>query len=335
MVQSPACKYKKWRHTGAYKNMPRPNHVEMNGQVVEVDKPFELNGIRGGIYHPMYPRDSSLPVEEVANCHCLAQPVADKDVLGMDLEARQKLQQEIIDADDREWEAQLEAENKARAGIEPYNELEEFKNKSREKQVKYIGGKAKMGLYDAGLVDSEEMLKKVKNSTLQELADDGIFTVSSSAMKHSTVGEFSSLKNPKKPAGGMNGGNMRSGGHSQANINELEKRGINYKIEKTYESGVRIGGVANHNNIYKNLGKTGQAWFPEDWDDYKICAAGTYTSNKPTIVIEVNDDGGNIAGYRKFQEYEDVTVGIFEDAEHNIKSIFPDEKQRKVSDWYE
>jgi hypothetical protein len=137
MVQSPACKYKKWRHTGAYKNMPRPNHVEMNGQVVEVDKPFELNGIRGGIYHPMYPRDSSLPVEEVANCHCLAQPVADEDILGMDLEARQKLQQEIIDADDREWEAQLEAENKARAGIDTEEATTDIQYMSNSVKPKY------------------------------------------------------------------------------------------------------------------------------------------------------------------------------------------------------
>jgi hypothetical protein len=106
--------------------MPRPNHVEMNGQVVEVDKPFELNGIRGGIYHPMYPRDSSLPVEEVANCHCLAQPVVDDDVLGMSLEERQNLQQEIIDADDGEWENELDAKNKAKAGIDVFEETRAF-----------------------------------------------------------------------------------------------------------------------------------------------------------------------------------------------------------------
>jgi len=65
-----------------------------------------------------------------------------------------------------------------------------------------------MSLYDAGLIDSDEMLKKVKKSTLQELREDGIFTVGSSALKHSTVGDFSNLRNPKKPAGSGNGGNM-------------------------------------------------------------------------------------------------------------------------------
>jgi hypothetical protein len=57
------------------------------------------------------------------------------------------------------------------------------------------------------------LLKKVKYSTLQEIQEDGIFAVSSSAVKHSTVGEFTAISNPKKPAGGSNGGNMNSRGH--------------------------------------------------------------------------------------------------------------------------
>lgn len=91
------------------------------------------------------------------------------------------------------------------------------------------------------------------------MAEDGIFTVSNSAMKHSTVGEFTALSNPKKPAGGFNGGNLAKGGHSQSNIDELSSRGISYKIEQTYDNGVRIGGVANHKEPEKRLGKTGQS----------------------------------------------------------------------------
>ena len=52
------------RHTGAHKNEPRENHVEMDGQTVQKFEPFELFGADGGVYHPMYPVDPSLPPGE-------------------------------------------------------------------------------------------------------------------------------------------------------------------------------------------------------------------------------------------------------------------------------
>lgn len=330
--QSPACNSKEWRHTGGSKNKPRPNHVEMDGQIVPKDKPFELKGRDGTTYYPMYPRDSILPASETVNCHCIHRGIVNKDVLGLSLDERKALQQKYIDEDNANWQKELNDKAKSSAGITPYSAMDSFKEKTREKQTKYLGGKAKMALYDAGLIDSDDMLKKVKNSTLQELRDDGIFTVGATAVKHSTVGEFSNLSNPKKPAGGRNGGNMKGGGHSQANLDELSQRGIAYSIEKTYDNGVRIGGVANHTSIEKRLGSSGQSWFPEAWDSEKISAAGTYTANKPAITEELHDEKGNLIGYRKFQKYDDVTVGIFEDAEHNIETIFPDAEQREVGD---
>lgn len=329
--QSPSTDRKEWRHTGAHKNKPRPNHVDMDGQIVPKDKPFELQGKDGVVYHPMYPRDPILPASETVNCHCIHRGVAADDALGMSLEERRQLQQKYIEEDDGAWKKELDEQNKAKAGITPYSALENFKEKPREKQIKYLG-KAKMALYDAGLIDSDEMLRKIKKSTLQELREDGIFTVGSSAARHSTVGDFSNLANPKKPAGGRNGGNMTGGGHSQANINELSNRGIAYSIEKTYDNGVRIGGVANHTAPEKRLGQSGQSWFPESWDTEKITVAGTYTANRPAITEELRNDAGDIIGYRKFQEYDGVTVGIFEDAEHNIDTIFPDAAQREVGD---
>ena len=161
--------------------------------------------------------------------------------------------------------------------------------------------------------------------------DEGILTVSSKALEHSTVGEFSNLRNPKKPAGGKNGGNMKSGGHSQANLDELAQRGIAYSVERTYGNGVRIGGVANHTVADKRMGNTGQSWFPENWDSEKISAAGTYTANRPAITEEVYENE-KLTGYRKFQKYDGVIVGIFEDAGHNIDTIFPDKEQREVGD---
>lgn len=117
-MQSPAVEEKMWKHTGAYRNDPRKNHVDMDGQRVPKDQPFELRGIKGGTYYPMYPRDSSLPPEESINCHCISQPVVSARVLGLSLEERQRLQQQAIEEMDDEWERELDARNKAKAGIE-------------------------------------------------------------------------------------------------------------------------------------------------------------------------------------------------------------------------
>lgn len=117
-MQSPAVGEKMWKHTGEYRNEPRQNHVDMDGQRVPVDEPFELIGIDGGTYECMYPRDITLPPEESINCHCICQPVVSEEILGLPLEERQRLQQEAIDEMDDEWEKELDAQNKAKAGIE-------------------------------------------------------------------------------------------------------------------------------------------------------------------------------------------------------------------------
>ena len=117
-MQSPAVIEKMWKHTGEYRNEPRQNHVDMDGQRVPVDEPFELTGADGGIYTPMYPRDTILPPEESINCHCISQPVVSEEILGLPLEERQRLQQEAVDAMDDEWEKELDAQNRAKAGID-------------------------------------------------------------------------------------------------------------------------------------------------------------------------------------------------------------------------
>lgn len=117
-MQSPAVSEKMWKHTGEYRNEPRQNHVEMNGQCVPVDEPFDLTGADGGSYSPMYPRDTSLPPEESINCHCICQPVVNEEILGLPLEERQQLQQQIVDEMDDEWEKELDAANRAKAGID-------------------------------------------------------------------------------------------------------------------------------------------------------------------------------------------------------------------------
>ena len=115
IMQSPATDRKKWRHSGAHKNEPRPNHVAMDGQIVPKADPFVLTGRDGGTYYPMYPRDTELPPFESINCHCIHVPVTNDDVLGMSYEERKKMQEDFIAADDGEWEKELDALNRSRS----------------------------------------------------------------------------------------------------------------------------------------------------------------------------------------------------------------------------
>ncbi len=116
--QSPAVESKAWRHTGSYRNDPRPNHVSMDGQTVPKKERFTLDGADGSTYYPRFPRDTNLPAKESVNCHCIHQPIVSEDVLGLPIEERRRLQQEAIDEMDDEWEKELNERNKAKAGIE-------------------------------------------------------------------------------------------------------------------------------------------------------------------------------------------------------------------------
>lgn len=117
-MQSPSVEAKMWRHTGSYRNLPRQNHEEMDGNIVSVNEPYELRGQDGVTYYPMFPGDTNLPAGERINCHCISEPVVNQDVLGLSLEERQRLQQEALDAMDDDWEADLNAYNKSKAGID-------------------------------------------------------------------------------------------------------------------------------------------------------------------------------------------------------------------------
>lgn len=113
-MQSPAVSEKMWRHTGIYRNEPRQNHVEMDGEHVPKGERFTLKGIKGGTHKPMYPGDTDLPPEERISCHCINQPVVSEKILGLTLEERQKLQQEAIDAMDEDWEKEQEAKSQTK-----------------------------------------------------------------------------------------------------------------------------------------------------------------------------------------------------------------------------
>lgn len=337
MQQDPSVDKKEWKHTGSRKNNPRANHVNMNGQIVEKDKPYKLIGRNGSIHYPMYPRDTSLPAEESINCHCISQPILNDKVFGLSLEERRKLQQEIIDADDRKWEEEY-AENKYKAGInEDTINFDWIRKKSKEEQIKYLGGghagKARWALFESGVITNDKELerlyrrddkgRRVKKS-LKELGDSGIITVSYKTLKHSTVGEFTGLGNPKKPPSPKNGGKMKNGGHSQSNIEELKRRGFQYRIAHTYNNGVRIGEVEEHKDSEKRFDEDGQAWFPKTWDDDKVLVAGTYIANKGTL--EIQNDNPFRCDY--VGTYKGIKITIICDRDKRIPStIFPNDKQ--------
>ena len=172
--QNPDVEEKEWVHTGAHKNEPRLNHVAISGQRVRKDLPFTLIGTLGGYYNPMYPRDTNLPAEETINCHCICRAILG-DLGGMSYDERRKLKQEHIKNDNREWMAERDRENRARAGIDPDRvKVNWFEEKTPEQKALYLGGKKKMELYDRGYITTDARLEHVRTSTLKQLRDEGL-----------------------------------------------------------------------------------------------------------------------------------------------------------------
>lgn len=115
--QSPAVDRKEWRHTGEHKIKPRPHHQALDGTVIPKNEKFII-AAPSGTYEALFPRDIALPASERVNCHCIHRGIANDDIMGLSLEERRKLQQQAIDDDNGEWEKELDAQNRARAGIE-------------------------------------------------------------------------------------------------------------------------------------------------------------------------------------------------------------------------
>jgi hypothetical protein len=152
---------------------------------------------------------------------------------------------------------------------------------------------------------------------LTELNDSGIITINSKIIRHSSVGDYIA------PSKTYPSGRLKSGGHGQDSIAELNLKGINVKLEKTYSNGVRIGGVENHKNPLKQINTTGQSWFPDSWSRDDILCAGTYVANTQRPAT------GTIA----YDAYNGVRVGIIFDPKGG-GAIFPDNgKQPYLDDW--
>lgn len=105
MTQNPLAYKKRWKHVMS--EHPRENHMAMDGTEVFKRDMFELKGKNGGTYRVMCPRDTSLPVEETANCHCLMETIENEDAIGMTkkqkISARQKYMAEV-NAEYDAWE---------------------------------------------------------------------------------------------------------------------------------------------------------------------------------------------------------------------------------------
>ncbi|MBE6845045.1 MAG: hypothetical protein E7508_04930 [Ruminococcus sp.] len=328
--QCPASEFKEWVHTGGHKNKPRENHVRMNGQIVPKNQNFKLIGADGITYLADFPRDPVLPAKESVNCHCIHRGVASEKILGLSLEERKKLQQQTIDEMDDEWEIELDAENKARAGInEDTIKCDWLKSKKTvEERKKYFRSDSRWALFESGVIQNDADLDRLYKTvdtkygkrkvfkTLTELKEDGIITVTAERLKHSSFGDWTSTNRLDK------------GGHGQSGFEKLLSTGVHPVIYKQYSNGVRIGSVPNHKAKTKQTGSDkpnsdiGQSWFPENWDDDKILLAGTYTANN-----------GAENGITKSGIYEDVEIIVFMNNE-DVGTICPNNmKQPKGDEW--
>lgn len=327
--QCPASEYKEWIHTGNHKIEPRPNHVRMNGQKVLISENFKLKGADGVTYLADFPKDPALPAAEVINCHCIHRGITSEEILGLPLEERKKLQQQAIDEMGDEWKKELDARNKARAGInEDTIKCDWLKNKTVEERKKYFRSDSRWALFESGVIqndaDLERLYKTVDTKhgprkvfkSLTELKNDGIMTVSKERLEHSSLGDWTKTNRLDK------------GGHGQRGIEKLLSTDIEPVIYKEYSNGVRIGSVPNHKNPTKKTGSNksnsdiGQSWFPKDWDDNKILLAGTYTANFGT--------GNDII---KKAVFDDVEVVIFLN-DSQVGTICPNNmRQPKGDEW--
>lgn len=316
MIQTPWVEKKRWHHTGAHKNKPRPNHQAMSGEEVSKTERFALHGADGCIYHPMFPRDSCLPASESVNCKCILQRVESNEPVAFDFDEKKRLQEQAIEDDNKAWKEELDKEPETSTD----GMLEWLKGLDKEQQVQYFGngyaGRQRWALTESGVLDTDEKFQQLfktnekgvrSRKSLKELSHDGIMTVNSKALDHSNIGEY-------KPASKQwPSGRLIAGGHGQAAIEECKNLGIDYEITGTFSNGVRIGNVPSAKLKIKQTG-SGQAWFPEDWSEDDILVAGTYVSNSNAKLVD---------GYHKTAVYNNVAVRVLY-TDGNIATICPD-----------
>ncbi len=140
-------------------------------------------------------------------------------------------------------------------------------------------------------------------------------SVSDFALVHSNEGKYT------KPS--RKGDRLRlvSGGHGQTGMDQLDKYGIKYNVEKTYPNGVRVGNIPDHKNPNKKK-SMGQTWFPKSWTTKDIRHAGEHVAG-----LKGNrhvPDGKAVYGV-----YKNVRVGVIR-TNGKIATVFPDADQSPV-----
>lgn len=140
-------------------------------------------------------------------------------------------------------------------------------------------------------------------------------SVSDFALVHSDEGKYT------KPS--RKGDKLRlvSGGHGQTGMDQLDKYGIKYNVEKTYSNGVRVGNIPNHKNPNKRK-SMGQTWFPKSWTTKDIRHAGEHVAG-----LKGNrhvPDGKAVYGV-----YKSVRVGVIR-TNGKIATVFPDADQSSL-----
>ena len=144
------------------------------------------------------------------------------------------------------------------------------------------------------------------SSLAQSVSGRASISIPVSTITHASIGEYP--KNAKK---------LKSGCHSQAGIEELKRRGIRFKIEKTLKNGVRVGYVKDHTHKMKRK-SGGQMWFPKNWTEGDIKKAGMAVLKAHKGKIK---NGSMVTGW-----YNKVRVGIII-GDGKIKTIFPTYEQ--------
>lgn len=140
-------------------------------------------------------------------------------------------------------------------------------------------------------------------------------SVSDFALVHSDEGKYT------KPSRKGDRLRLASGGHGQTGMDQLDKYGIKYNVEKTYSNGVRVGNIPNHKNPNKRK-SMGQTWFPKSWTTKDIRHAGEHVAG-----LKGNrhvPDGKAVYGV-----YKSVRVGVIR-TNGKIATVFPDADQRSV-----
>ena len=140
-------------------------------------------------------------------------------------------------------------------------------------------------------------------------------SVSDFALVHSDEGKYT------KPSRKGDKSRLVSGGHGQTGMDQLDKYGIKYNVEKTYSNGVRVGNIPNHKNPNKRK-SMGQTWFPKSWTTKDIRHAGEHVAG-----LKGNrhvPDGKAVYGV-----YKSVRVGVIR-TNGKIATVFPDADQSSL-----